>query len=265
MTSVVYDGKVLAVDSRITINSPEHRKHVCTSCGDHTGVVAEDAEKLHVNKDGKWKFRNEKIIAMAGAGSSLHIKKVVDVIKNNDDVEEAFKHFSMLNTNGAMNFILLIVTEKQIYELEPATKTISVKTYNRGDKVFIGSGAKSAELAMALLGVGAAEAINLVMHVDKGTGGKIHSVDCTSDKLEVESSLPKKSSILVSEWKERIVPTVPTPVSKPPRVTKKVTPTKTTQEKKVVKAKQPEVKKTVTRLQPKSTNTARLPSFPTRV
>lgn len=254
MTSVVYDGKTLAADSRITNTSGHVRKHTCTSCGDHTEVVSDEAQKLHVNNDGKWTFRGEKIIGLAAAGASVFIGKIVDAIKSKEDIELIYKNYKVIDGTGGYSASFLIVTEKKVYKLATNNKAFDVEIFERNEFVAIGSGSKAAEMAFKLTNASAVELINMAMSVDDMTGGKIHYVDCTQETLSLKTFSPLKPDEAIKKQK-----------AKQPTAVKKVTPTKTTQEKKVVKAKQPEVKKTVTRLQPKSTNTARLPSFPTRV
>lgn len=241
MTTIAYDGKHLAVDSRVTNTAGKQRKHTCTSCGEHTEVVADDTEKLHINVDGKWKLRGEKIIAVGGAGMSTFIGRVIDAMKTGDDIEALYKDFKKLDGPHGPSASFLVVTEKKVYTLTSNDKAFDVKEYGRGEFVAVGSGNHAARMANSLSGAPAYDAINMAMLLDDSTGGTVHYVDCTDPKLEKKSMKPLKAQAAVDKYKT-------TPAKQTPAAKKTIPVKKTQPEKKDVKA-QP-VKKPAPKLTP---------------
>lgn len=196
MTAVVYDGKILAVDSRTT-HSTSSDDHVCTSCGEPTEVVSEKAEKLHLSND--MTFRGRKVIAAAGAGAVAAISELISMLKKDVDMEMAFKHFRMFARSSEVSATILLVTEDAVFTINGrSVKELAVKQFKRDEFVAIGSGADAAETAHRLLGIDAISAINVAAGVDKGTGGRIHWVRC-------DEPMPKKANVSMPEDPKQLI------------------------------------------------------------
>lgn len=162
MTTIVYDGQFFAADTRATIKANGPR---------YLAPAFYEVKKLHLPAKETY-FSNERVVAMAGAGSSLFVRFMMETIEERANPElvigSAIKQSQSLAT-------VLILTERSAICLE----STGVYINNLSGPVAIGSGAK---LALAALESGkhAMEAIQIASKSDPKTNDLIDFIELTS-------------------------------------------------------------------------------------
>lgn len=141
MTSIAWDGEILATDSRVTAD----------------GIIITDKQKklfkIHLTQ-----YNGDRLIAVATAGSCRDVRSVLDKLDGVEDVPD--NH----------NVHALIVGENMVYELFP--KKWNLIEYTRDTKLGAGSGEPIVVSAMHL-GLNAIDAIKHAKKLDCYTGGKV--------------------------------------------------------------------------------------------
>lgn len=148
MTTIAWDGKILATDSRIT-------------CRGH--LISDKSVKLQVLNDLKYTVYGDIILAIALAGDAAMGDKFMYSLFANIKCE--------YNTEDNVNGVL--IGDKNIYTLEDISE-MSFITYPKDTLLTEGSGGQFAHSAM-LLGLNAIEAIKHTMKLDVYTGGEVQS------------------------------------------------------------------------------------------
>jgi hypothetical protein len=182
MTTVAYDGKTLAADSRATYQGDNH---TCVNCAHEGPARKEDATKLTL-MTGMVKFRDEKVLAVGQAGSQVLSRDLIKVLQSGEDLEQTYKHFRMFGARAVANkSSLIIVTVKSVYVVK-AEEKMDVKKYTRNELVSIGSGKVGALMSMNMMGRTAAAAVTDVKQFDEATGGPVFVVDLTKSELKID-------------------------------------------------------------------------------
>jgi hypothetical protein len=209
MTTVCYDGKILAADSRATASTSSDKDYKCSHCGESAHHVREDAVKIH-GDFGALKYRGELIYAMAGSGASTDIDKMVRLVKEGEDLDELYRISALLSTGRVIEASFLVVTEQSVFRINypDGKRKAEVTKDGRDIKIAIGSGTKAADVAMKIFGLNATEAVMCAAVVDKGTGGDIRWVDCTlpvgkKDALTVVA--PQANELVIRYVKHQVV------------------------------------------------------------
>tara|TARA_A100000171_G_scaffold53092_1_gene76730 strand:+ start:7286 stop:7741 length:456 start_codon:yes stop_codon:yes gene_type:complete len=147
MTTVAWDGEILAADGRIT-------------CG--TVIECDNYNKIFKLHDISYYGDTLKYLGIAGSVNhvqailhNLHIECFVD---NDDEARHAICG--------------IIVGTKSVYILEE--ETLYLSQFDRKTKLAVGSGGECAKSAMAL-GLDAKQAVKHAMKFDVCTGGRIRS------------------------------------------------------------------------------------------
>lgn len=182
MTTVAYDGKFLAADSRSTAGNSSTKAYKCSSCGEQSSRVTEETIKLAGDFDGK-QYRNEVIHAVAGAGMSRDIERMIKLLREGEDLDYVNRILEKVH-EGARSFTaaLIIVTEKSVFKMmaNQDTRKMEVKRYDLTEKVAIGSGGKVAEFTMKVLNCSAVQAVQAAITTDEASGGAIRYVDVST-------------------------------------------------------------------------------------
>ena len=87
MTTIVFDGKILATDSRGTLSSTSSASsYKCAKCDEHSNRCKDDKIKIAINF--KSKFKGETILAVGITGDGSNGDKFIDFLKIGEDIEE---------------------------------------------------------------------------------------------------------------------------------------------------------------------------------
>lgn len=183
MTTVFYDGKMLAADSRTTTGNTEHN---CHACGEETFQHRDNTNKIAIGKDAKW--REENILAVACSGGAEFNRGIRTTIGKGDDLEKAWEIYNRFRPNNAVWSTAIIVTDKSVWKVSFVGTTIKAKKFGRDKVIGTGSGYKSAKTAHMLTGLDAVESVIIATTADKYTGGSISYVDFSRPELKVEKS-----------------------------------------------------------------------------
>ena len=184
MTTVIYHKRILAADTRTTKQViRDENEYVCKECKTVSDTVKDNTVKLEIILN--CKFRNENILAMACSGLVQDKVKLIKLFKANEDVEHAEKVNSLLSGKSIFsNMSAIIVTDQNVYKLEAGSfDKLHITKYGLDDTVCIGSGCKAALLMTKIIGADATDAVMATMLVDEGTGGDVHFVDLTPEKV----------------------------------------------------------------------------------
>lgn len=186
MTTVAYDGKTMAADSRLTYSG---RKHTCKDCKATNQAILDESIKIVLAR-GK-SFRGEKILAIGRAGATHLTSDLIKVLRSDEDFEQTYKHFRMFQTEINATADLLVVTEKSLFHVRAENDPAMVITRHERDvKIAIGSGRIGALVAMKTIGTSAANAIVEVSKHDNGTGGPVNFIDFADEKPNVSQFDP---------------------------------------------------------------------------
>lgn len=187
MTTIVFDGYVLAADRRGTFIKT---KHSCKHCGKDTSKSADDADKIIIPKIDVF-FRGEKLLAMATAGPEYYhdaFKKVLEYVV---DVEAAIDIVINLTTNRrGFNAIFILENNVGVLQTIPSNDNIDEKSTSNysidfkigeiipgNDDIWsaIGSGSKAARIARDEFKFKAKECIEFASKYDPATSKEITS------------------------------------------------------------------------------------------
>lgn len=187
MTIVIYKNNVLATDSRISNTAiADHRCRGCPECNAIVDrLVADDKCKINlIDKEKEYFFRNDRILAYAGAGEVATIDAFKNIIDQGMDIEETFKSFSMLHVgSGRPNMSMLLVGVLSVWGIyiEKRDKLeLRVKqTTREGKPLIIGSGYNGYEWVNHLTGgvLSPPDMISIIKTREKTVGGDIHYID----------------------------------------------------------------------------------------
>ena len=170
MTTVVFDGEMLATDSRVSKTYFNSNDDVCNKCHQiHTGVYHDDATKIHLFKG--IEISDETIIALAGSGHDYIIHAMTKALLSTTSILKGFEVISASTTNGCADCIL--ITDKNTYTVHIDGDGVSIEVVKEFP-IAVGSGASAALMAMHLNEeCNPIDAIICASKVDNGTGGCI--------------------------------------------------------------------------------------------
>lgn len=227
MTTVCFDGKVLAADSRSTTHVDRVGLH-CPNCKvPITDLQREDAKKIHTGFNTS--FRGSPILAVAGSGRNGAIDGAVEMLRNGVSLVDVLENAPLLLSSGDSipPFALIIVTETDAWKLIHKVNQAKISRYREGELWSIGS-CDSKVMALASLvytKVTAVGAVGFASMVDQNTGGAIYYGD--RDALR-QGKLSKQEVIdtpnLLQMWSEHLrfpVPQPPAPEASPKKPRKR--------------------------------------------
>ena len=201
MTTIAWDGKVMAVDSRSSTpetrqeaTSDPKRTRICFHCERPAWTGSDDAQKLVILPKVTW--RGEKILAAASTGSSRDCDRIRHVMQRppegQTEFEKIWESYSSLAPRkiagmqpfGAISAHFVVVTETRLWVLEFEGSSLSSYLEPRDVPFAKGSGRDAAMLAMRIMGANAANAVWAARAIDPATGGPVRWVDTTEQLVE---------------------------------------------------------------------------------
>ena len=186
MTTVAYDGRFLATDTRAT-NIPDRERttalsdrYKCAHCENPIHAVHDHSMKLKAfGKKGGFIYEQQPIEAMAVWGAQAATNYMSTLLERKHDLGEHLQYVSRMKT--LISGGLLLVSEKKIFILNWDGVTFKSKAHERQVHHAYGSGAGAARLMMKMGEGMAPTAVAAAAMIDKGTGGKILVLDTWAD------------------------------------------------------------------------------------
>lgn len=172
MTTVVFDGKMLAADTRCSHDN--HGGAACVKCGDRSDRVEDTFEKIFLYPPQSVKFQGEYVIASTGTGASSVVKALDNVVRKEFDLDTV-GCLSRWLSGGDATGTLVILTEQNLFTLRLDQKKFVV-VKNEGQTYCGGSGKNAAALTLKMMDGNAIEAVAAAAQVDVGTGGEIRYI-----------------------------------------------------------------------------------------
>lgn len=201
MTTIAWDGRVLAADSRSS--TPEQRPHegqldsnkrICFHCERPAWTGRDDAMKMVVLPKVTWK--GERILAAASTGSASSCDRIRDVMRmppeGLTDLEKIWDTYTKLAPRriggpapfGSISAMFVVVTEKHLWVLDFESTSLTAYLEPRDKPFAKGSGRDAAMLAMTVMGANAAQAVWAARAIDPATGGAVRWMDTTVELPE---------------------------------------------------------------------------------
>lgn len=188
MTTVVYDGNILAADSQST--KRQRSGSHCPDCNTNLTSTHRFRNKIRNGHSKKIiKFNDEVVKAWASAGNVPTILALDVAITNNVDIHVAV---SMLNwgDKGEMHShqvgcSTIIIGEKSVWKMIIDGQSLKIELVKEFP-VIVGSGSSVASLAIKRLGLNAIGALALAIDSDKYSGGNINYIDFSVDDHSVQ-------------------------------------------------------------------------------
>lgn len=219
MTTISWDGRILAVDSRSS--TPEQRPdtdteprlaRICFHCERPAWSGSDNAQKLIVAPAVTW--RGEKILAAAGTGSARDCDRLRRVMeyppKGETELEKIWNNFTALaprrapgSTTELMDATMVVVTEQHLWVLIFLNTSLRSYLEPRAVPFAKGSGRDAAMLAMTIMGATAPNAVWAARAIDPATGGAVRWVDTTdmpeegkrpSSKIHEEAAMSREEA-----------------------------------------------------------------------
>lgn len=147
MTTLCWDGKTLACDSRVTAG---------------TRIISNSYKKLF--RLNSVEYRDDILYAAGLCGSLSDFVKILDFLEMGALPDEDFTHEAGI----------LIVGSKRVYRIEEGTSYLI--PYDYATQLASGSGASYAFSAMKL-GLNAKDAVKHAINIDSASGGKVQIID----------------------------------------------------------------------------------------
>lgn len=120
MTTIVYDGAILAVESYVSRDlRDEASPHRCPKCYDRVDHVVRHECKLHVGFTGQT-FRGQAILAAALYGEREGCLNILDILKKGMDLEKGFEFVKAVTAKLRVNIVsygLIVLTESSAWDL----------------------------------------------------------------------------------------------------------------------------------------------------
>lgn len=200
MTTIAFDGRYVAADSRLTRILTDCNNPICGVCGAPADDIYEDrADKLYPGQNATYKF--ERIIAVAGVGEyhyAQHFSKMASKTKNFDKTIETLKA-TVLNDDNAATCEIHIFTDQAYYGIYfKGSYPDTIKCSPYATKATSGTGSMPARVAMDQYAENAMRALEIATKYDQGTGGAIKYIDVTAAikdpkaPIEVKTHVPKR-------------------------------------------------------------------------
>lgn len=174
MTTIAFDGKILATDSKQTIVSDRFAEVglYCPHCNHSLDSMHLYTPKIEV-PESEVQYGGSRVLAWAWAGNQ----------RTTDAMRTSLLNDAPFDPKDRLNGTLVILTESSLHE---------VRTYDgqyittRIEKFpyAAGSGRQAAMIAMQHMGSSPCEAITLASTVDVSTGGSAYFYSRTSNTIE---------------------------------------------------------------------------------
>lgn len=185
MTTVVFYNNVLAADSRMSVSGSTEKEPT---------PVNDDVLKIKVVNNGVT-FRDDKVLAIAGAGVAASVARLMDIIPTTNQLEEDYLTAIKFNPDLRLSFSILIVGQKKNYVVRPVSKTndkdntvlrkLSVVEYTKKELVVLGSGGPAARLSVIKYGSDAITAIKDSIIGDQCSGGLVRYINTKVKNLKI--------------------------------------------------------------------------------
>jgi hypothetical protein len=140
-------------------------------------MTAAFTEKLRVPKKTTY-FKDERVVAMASAGTVAITQGIVHAILEGMDLDAAIELLKATTTPEQMlpTGTVVVLTKESFYEIKMGVKNkLTVKKVTKFP-YFAGSGSDVARVGMDMLGLDAAKAVQLARQYDKATGGEVRYI-----------------------------------------------------------------------------------------
>jgi hypothetical protein len=194
MTTVVFDGKILAADSRCTVfhNTTEE---VCTNCATSANRTIKSYVKLRVPKK-PVKFKGQTVAAVTGAGATDWTHGILHCIENELDIAATLTAMSMFVANTSRprlvfsGRVMVVTVDGACWLLETEGNKLK-ETEIKEFPISIGSGSKAAMTAIKFMGLSPVEAVMVASDIDESTGGDVSWISLDApEKLETVKFKP---------------------------------------------------------------------------
>lgn len=170
MTTVAWDGTVLATDTQTTL-LPVRGSNVCTVCKEKSSHCEFNEGKLTVDFPLTSKFRGERVLAAALSGDHNLSVSIIEALKRNEDIELILSGATRMNLLEESQLGLVIMTSSKVFILDVHYGVMEIT--DMSDKSFsIGSG-RSLARYLIVTGRSAKEAVAECIKWDDYTGGSV--------------------------------------------------------------------------------------------
>ncbi len=195
MTTVVYDGKYLACDSRTTRSAlPGKAPVTCGTCGTESPKLISTRNKLRTPQKGKEpiRFEGDVVVAWASAGASSMIEAVDKILSAGLNPKQVLSTMTSLSISQMIGCTTLIVTDKHVYRMSVDGTHVGVTKHPLNEHQFCGSGASAARLMLKHYPLTAFEATFFAADADPGSGGAVQYIDISTGELQTVSEKTQK-------------------------------------------------------------------------
>jgi len=175
MTTVVFDGKILAADT-LAVYTHDESDRFCLTCNTCTEEVGSDFSKIHLY-DGKVTYKEQVVIATACLGSAIVSKaldKSLELGQLNEETLEIVFRF-LRKRNEVCDGTLAIWTHESFWVVRVIdgkyTETQVTEFPWEG-----GSGGYAAMTTIKYMGLNATDAVAIAADIDYHSGGPVESV-----------------------------------------------------------------------------------------
>lgn len=217
MTTIVFDGKTLAVDSQTTSARPTQPGQKCGHCQKDLKVI-KHTDKLRFPKE-VVDFQGEHVLVVTGAGRRSWTNGIFRAICSETDLTKLgyiLSGFDDEPDNRLLNqldgeALVLTVTGKlwSIRQKRGEIKTTQITEF----PYHAGSGSDVTKVAIGYMGLGVLDAVALAVEIDSASGGRV----CYVSIGDTKQSVKEYTAAEIAAFK-----TKPTPVKKPVKKVKEV-------------------------------------------
>lgn len=168
MTTIAWDGVNLATDTQTTVRAIKGL-NTCTVCKEKSHHCEFNENKLTVGFPKTSKFRGEQVLATALSGDHDFCVSLVEMLKNNEDIETICRGAAKLKLLEEIQASLIVMTTESLFLFDLEYGLLEVQDMT--NKPFcVGSGRSLARHLIAE-GKSAMEAVAECIKWDDYTGG----------------------------------------------------------------------------------------------
>jgi len=191
MTTVVFDGKLLAADSQST-RSAKPGSH-CLKCHEKVDATATFTNKIKKPDLKKpLLFNGQTVVAWAGAGAVPMIHAMDYAMEHGVCLHQAARLIAISQADSRCkcraSASMLVVTTTSAWRIRITGHTVTIVETGDNPEV-IGSGTPAAHFALRFLNANAIVAVAAAIEGDKGSSGPINYVNCRSKGANVFKSV----------------------------------------------------------------------------
>lgn len=200
MTTVVFDGKVLAADSkRRVVRKKKGDVENCSSCNEPIYDTVKSAVKIKLAPEGV-KYKGDVVVAVATIGSGNCSSGLQEALFNNFDLHDAVRYalaFTAANRFSAYEGGLVILTKKKLFEAIVSDSSLRVTEITKFPYA-VGTGSQAALVAMNYMGFTAVESVMVAIDTDQYSGGDVYSINrlAKSKIVKHDVTLVKQSELM---------------------------------------------------------------------